>query len=77
MRFLDWLMGVNRKDSCVGQIHGLFCGRLGAYAEYISVSTHMLIHKPDHLSWEEAAGVPEVNALHQLALIWRVRADRN
>ncbi|KKP04647.1 zinc-binding dehydrogenase [Trichoderma harzianum] len=31
----------------------------GAYAEYITISTHMLIHKPPHLSWEEAAGIPE------------------
>lgn len=35
-------------------------GSLGAYAEYIAVSTHMLIHKPAELSWEEAAGIPEV-----------------
>lgn len=33
---------------------------IGAYAEYIAVSTHMLIHKPKELSWEEAAGIPEV-----------------
>lgn len=33
---------------------------IGAYAEYIAVSTHMLLHKPEHLSWEEAAGIPEV-----------------
>jgi len=39
-------------------VFGLAYG--GAYAEYIAVSTHMLLHKPDHLSWEEAAGVPEV-----------------
>lgn len=32
----------------------------GAYAEYIAVSTKMLVHKPAQLSWEEAAGVPEV-----------------
>lgn len=32
----------------------------GAYAEYIAVSTHMLIHKPAELSWEQAAGIPEV-----------------
>lgn len=35
----------------------------GAYAEYIAVSTHMLIHKPKELSWEEAAGIPEVLSL--------------
>lgn len=32
----------------------------GAYAEYIVVSTRMLLHKPKELSWEEAAGIPEV-----------------
>ena len=39
-------------------VFGLAYG--GAYAEYIAVSTHMLLHKPAHLSWEQAAGVPEV-----------------
>lgn len=41
-------------------VFGLAYG--GAYAEYIAVSTHMLIHKPDELSWEEAAGIPEVSS---------------
>jgi NADPH:quinone reductase-like Zn-dependent oxidoreductase len=36
---------------------------IGAYAEYIAVSTKMLIHKPKKLSWEEAAGVPEVTSI--------------
>lgn len=40
------------------EVFGLAYG--GAYAEYIAVSAHMLLHKPAHLSWEEAAGVPEV-----------------
>lgn len=40
------------------EVFGLAYG--GAYAEYIAVSTHMLLHRPAHLSWEEAAGVPEV-----------------
>lgn len=40
-------------DSVLGLAYG------GAYAEYVAVSTHMLMHKPAHLSWEEAAGVPE------------------
>ncbi|KEF58411.1 NADPH2:quinone reductase [Exophiala aquamarina CBS 119918] len=31
----------------------------GAYAEYVAVSIRMLIRKPDELSWEEAAGIPE------------------
>ena len=40
------------------EVFGLAYG--GAYAEYIAVSTHMLMHKPKELSWEQAAGVPEV-----------------
>lgn len=39
------------------EVFGLAYG--GAYAEFIAVSTHMLIHKPRELSWEEYAGVPE------------------
>ncbi|KAF8851921.1 NAD(P)-binding protein [Acephala macrosclerotiorum] len=39
------------------EVLGLAYG--GAYAEFIAVNTHMLLHKPEHLSWEEAAGVPE------------------
>ncbi|PLB50510.1 quinone oxidoreductase putative [Aspergillus steynii IBT 23096] len=39
------------------EVFGLAYG--GAYAEYIVVSTHMLIHKPVELSWEETAGIPE------------------
>jgi hypothetical protein len=38
---------------------------LGAYAEYIVVSTKMLVHKPKQLSWEEAAGIPEVRSFLQ------------
>lgn len=40
------------------EVFGLAYG--GAYAEYIAVSTHMLMHRPKELSWEQAAGVPEV-----------------
>lgn len=39
-------------------VFGLAYG--GAYAEYIAVSTSTLIKKPKELSWEEAAGIPEV-----------------
>ena len=39
------------------EVFGLAYG--GAYAEYIAVSTHMLIHKPKELSFEQAAGIPE------------------
>ncbi|KAK3989286.1 putative quinone oxidoreductase [Cladorrhinum sp. PSN332] len=39
------------------QVFGLAYG--GAYAEYISVSSKMLLHKPSHLSFTQAAGIPE------------------
>ncbi|KUI58468.1 Quinone oxidoreductase PIG3 [Cytospora mali] len=39
------------------EVFGLAYG--GAYAEYIAVSTKMLLHKPKELSWEVAAGIPE------------------
>jgi hypothetical protein len=44
---------------------------IGAYAEYIAVSTKMLIHKPKQLSWEQAAGVPEVTSIDLLLKIGR------
>lgn len=40
------------------EVFGLAYG--GAYAEYVAVSTKMLMHKPRELSWEVAAGIPEV-----------------
>jgi D-arabinose 1-dehydrogenase-like Zn-dependent alcohol dehydrogenase len=40
------------------EVFGLAYG--GAYAEYIAVSTHMLVRKPKELSWEQCAGIPEV-----------------
>ncbi|KAI9818301.1 MAG: hypothetical protein M1832_004419 [Thelocarpon impressellum] len=51
------------------EVFGLAYG--GAYAEYIAVSTHMLIHKPTELSWEQAAGIPEtwITATQALYLI--------
>ncbi|KAI9710491.1 MAG: hypothetical protein M1820_002627 [Bogoriella megaspora] len=39
-------------------VFGLAYG--GAYAEYIAVSAGMLVHKPEELSWEQCAGIPEV-----------------
>ncbi|RAL64443.1 hypothetical protein DID88_001919 [Monilinia fructigena] len=45
--------GFNVGDEVFGLAYG------GAYAEFIAVSTHMLLKKPGHLSWEEAAGIPE------------------
>ena len=45
--------GFKKGDEVFGLAYG------GAYAEYIAVSTHMLVHKPSELSWEECAGIPE------------------
>ncbi|KAL2011854.1 hypothetical protein VTN00DRAFT_4572 [Thermoascus crustaceus] len=51
------------------EVFGLAYG--GAYAEYIAVSTHMLVHKPPELSWEETAGIPEtwITAIQAMYLI--------
>ncbi|KAI5807471.1 chaperonin 10-like protein [Peziza echinospora] len=40
------------------EVFGLAYG--GAYAEYVAVNAGMCIHKPESLSWVEAAGIPEV-----------------
>lgn len=45
--------GFNKGDEVFGLAYG------GAYAEYIAVSTHMLVRKPKELSWEQCAGIPE------------------
>ncbi len=43
-------------------IHAVFllCGYQGAYAEYIAVNESHVLPKPSHLSWNEAASIPEV-----------------
>lgn len=41
------------------EVFGLAYG--GAYAEFIKVDTRMLLKKPEHLSWVQAAGIPEVS----------------
>lgn len=41
------------------EVFGLAYG--GAYAEYIAVSSKMLLHRPPNLSVEQAAGIPEVD----------------
>ncbi|KAI0838637.1 quinone oxidoreductase putative [Hypoxylon sp. FL0890] len=50
-------------------VFGLAYG--GAYAEYIAVNSKMLLHKPDSLSWEAAAGIPEtwITATQALYLV--------
>ncbi|KAL9580994.1 MAG: hypothetical protein Q9212_004162 [Teloschistes hypoglaucus] len=58
-------------------VFGLAYG--GAYAEYIAVSTKMLMHKPEELSWEEAAGIPEtwITATQALYLIGGFAAGKS
>lgn len=49
----------SRENWKVGdEVFGLTYG--GAYAEYVTVSTHMLIPKPAELSWAQCAAIPEV-----------------
>jgi NADPH2:quinone reductase len=49
-------------------IFNFFCFP-GAYAEYISVSIGMLVHKPTELSWVEAAGIPEARKKMSLVVV--------
>jgi NADPH:quinone reductase-like Zn-dependent oxidoreductase len=44
------------------EVFGLAYG--GAYAEYIAVSTHMLVRRPKELTMEQCAGIPEVRSQH-------------
>lgn len=60
MKCLDLRMEVRLPFSPIGLVGQSGLTSVGAYAEYIAVSTKMLVHKPAQLSWEEAAGVPEV-----------------
>lgn len=59
------------------EVFGLAYG--GAYAEYIAVSTHMLIHKPAELSWEQCAGIPEtwITATQALFLIGEFQSGKS
>lgn len=65
--------GFKKGDAVFGLAYG------GAYAEYICVSTHMLIHKPDELSWEECAGIPEVwiTALQAMYLVGEFKPGKS
>ncbi|KAL9577335.1 MAG: hypothetical protein Q9203_007502, partial [Teloschistes exilis] len=58
-------------------VFGLAYG--GAYAEHIAVSTKMLMRKPEELSWEEAAGIPEtwITATQALYLIGGFTAGKS
>ncbi|KAG5931282.1 hypothetical protein E4U53_001853 [Claviceps sorghi] len=56
-------------------VFGLAYG--GAYAEYIAVSARMLLRKPPHLSFTQAAAVPEawMTAAQALHMVLGFRAD--
>jgi len=58
------------------EVFGLAYG--GAYAEYIAVSVKMIVHKPKELSWEVAAGVPEVwfTAIQACFLVGNISAGQ-
>lgn len=49
---------VKEQFSIDDEVFGLAYG--GAYAEYVTVSTHMLIRKPKELTWVQCAALPEV-----------------
>ncbi|KAF8158489.1 hypothetical protein B0H34DRAFT_461532 [Crassisporium funariophilum] len=51
----------------------------GAYAEYISVTQTHIIAKPPHLTWIEAASIPEnfLTAFQALVLVGQVKQDDN
>ncbi|KAI2640031.1 zinc-binding alcohol dehydrogenase domain-containing protein 2 [Xylaria nigripes] len=57
-------------------VFGLAYG--GAYAEYIAVDSRTLLRKPDALSWEEAAGIPEtyMTATQALHLVGEFAAGK-
>jgi putative PIG3 family NAD(P)H quinone oxidoreductase len=64
--------GFREGDAVFGLAYG------GAYAEYIAVSTKMLLRKPDFLSWEQAAGIPEtwITATQALFLVGEFTAGK-
>jgi NADPH:quinone reductase-like Zn-dependent oxidoreductase len=59
------------------EVFGLTNG--GSYAEYVKVSPKTVIHKPNNLSWEEAAGLPEVwfTALQALYLVGQFEKEKD
>lgn len=59
------------------EVFGLAYG--GAYAEYIAVSTHMLVRKPKELDWEQCAGIPEtwITATQAMYLVGQFAAGKS
>ncbi|CAK7269374.1 hypothetical protein SEPCBS57363_003571 [Sporothrix epigloea] len=65
--------GFEEGDEVFGLVYG------GAYAEYVTTSVRMLVHKPAFLSWEQAAAIPEnwITALQALHEVGGFRGDLN
>ena len=59
------------------EVFGLAYG--GCYAEYVAVSTKTLIRKPQSISWEEAAGIPEtwITALQAMYVVGGYRPGQS
>ena len=72
-------LGTERETSFqIGdEVFGLAYG--GCYAQYVAVSTRTLIHKPQSISWEEAAGVPEtwITALQAMYVVGGYRPGQS
>ncbi|KAI6166639.1 quinone oxidoreductase putative [Pisolithus thermaeus] len=65
---VDYLGPGVTKWSTGDEVFGLSGG--GAYAEYVAIHQDLLIRKPPHMSWEEAAGIPENFITAQQAMIY-------
>jgi NADPH:quinone reductase-like Zn-dependent oxidoreductase len=55
------------------EVFGLTYG--GAYAMYVAVQAVTLMRKPASLSWEEAAGVPEVDHIMSIVRVFTADYD--
>jgi putative PIG3 family NAD(P)H quinone oxidoreductase len=62
-----WKLGDN--------VFGLIPG--GGYAEYAKIHQEMAIRKPHELTFEEAAGIPEVFLTAYQALFWNAKVKRD
>ncbi|KAG5651859.1 hypothetical protein H0H81_007200, partial [Sphagnurus paluster] len=69
----EGVSGWNIGDEVLGLAGG------GAYAEYIVVPASHILHKPSHLSWVEAASIPEnlLTAFQALILCAELKKDGN
>ena len=60
MKYMVLLQGsVRREPDCTPLTTAFLLRLQGAYAEYIKVPQTHIIRKPAHLSWIDAASIPE------------------